>query len=188
MLSRSFVEIPAKASLIEGSIAVFLQGDLSIPTDPKGLALFAHGSGSRRQRPRNKYVAKALNEDALATLLVDLPTKEEERADIRAQKVRCKIRGLVFKFNIKLLAKCLSSISSWLLQNASCKDLKLRYFGASTGTTAALIAATEEPTGHLSIFYNPKMSFGTHWIRSVRCTAPYLTDGRQEYVIIAINQ
>jgi putative phosphoribosyl transferase len=147
MLSQSFVEIPVKGSLIEGAVASSLQGDLCIPTDPKGIVLFSHGSGSGRQSPRNKCVAKALNEDGLATLLVDLLTQEEEQADIRAQKVQCKIPGLVLnKFNIKLLANRLSSITSWISQNATCRDLILGYFGASTGTAAALIAAAAGST------------------------------------------
>ena len=142
MSFQSFIEIPVNGPQIEEGISAYLQADLCIPKDPKGLVLFSHGSGSGRQSPRNKYVAKTLNEDGLATLLVDLLTLEEEQADIRAQKMQCKIHGMVLnKFNIKLLANRLSSITSWLSQNALCKHLILGYFGASTGTAAALIAA-----------------------------------------------
>jgi putative phosphoribosyl transferase len=116
--------MPIKTSLpIEKSRDEILQADLCIPTDPKGLVIFSHGSGSGRHSPRNKYVAEALSEDGLATLLVDLLTQEEEQADIRAQKIQCKIPGLM------------------LWQNSDTRSLILGYFGASTGTAAALIAA-----------------------------------------------
>jgi putative phosphoribosyl transferase len=121
-----------------------LQGDLVVPKDPKGIVLFSHGSGSGRHSPRNKYVAETLNNDGLATLLVDLLTQEEEQTDIRAQKIQCKIPGLVLnKFNIKLLADRLLSITGWISQNSDARNLILGYFGASTGAAAALVAAAK---------------------------------------------
>ena len=65
MSSQSFIEIPVNGPQIEEGISAYLQADLCIPKDPKGLVLFSHGSGSGRQSPRNKYVAKTLNEDGL---------------------------------------------------------------------------------------------------------------------------
>jgi dienelactone hydrolase len=83
-----------------------------------------------------------LNKDGLATLLVDLLTVEEEQADTRAQKMQCKIPGLLLnKFNVKLLADRVISITEWISSNEDIKNLVLGYFGASTGTAAALIAA-----------------------------------------------
>jgi putative phosphoribosyl transferase len=124
------------------SKSIILQGDLTIPKDAKGIVLFAHGSGSSRHSPRNNYVAESLNNDGLATLLADLLTQEEEEADVRIQKVRCKIPGLVLnKFNIKLLASRLFAITDWVLQNSNTQFLTLGYFGASTGAAAALVAA-----------------------------------------------
>ena len=119
-----------------------LQGDLVIPKEPNGIILFCHGSGSGRHSTRNRFVAEALNKDGLATLLVDLLTFEEEQADIRAQKIQCKIPGLLLnKFNVKLLARRVIAITEWISSNDDTKNLILGYFGASTGTAAALIAA-----------------------------------------------
>ncbi|HJT49576.1 MAG TPA: hypothetical protein VJ729_15435 [Nitrososphaeraceae archaeon] len=119
-----------------------LQADLVIPKEPNGIILFCHGSGSGRNSTRNRYVAEALNKDGLATLLVDLLTVEEEQADTRAQKMQCKIPGLLLnKFNVKLLADRVISITEWISSNEDIKNLVLGYFGASTGTAAALIAA-----------------------------------------------
>ena len=119
-----------------------MQAELVIPKEPSGIILFCHGSGSGRNSPRNRSVAEALNKDGLATLLADLLTVEEEQADARAQKMQCKIPGLLLnKFNVKLLADRVISITEWISSNEDTKNLVLGYFGASTGTAAALIAA-----------------------------------------------
>src|ERR671936_2046447 len=81
-----------------------LYGDLVIPENAKGIVIFAHGSGSGRHSPRNKYVAEVLNRTALATLLIDLLTTEEELIDIRTAEHR---------FNIDLLAGRLISATDW---------------------------------------------------------------------------
>ncbi len=126
-----------------------LEADLTIPSNnngnySKGIVLFAHGSGSSRHSPRNKYVAEVLQKDGLATLLVDLLTIKEEEADTKAQGVSYKISGLVLnKFNINLLARRLVSITDWILENPGTKDFSVGYFGASTGTAAAIIAAAQ---------------------------------------------
>jgi len=125
-----------------------LEADLTIPSNnngnySKGIVLFAHGSGSSRHSPRNKYVAEVLQKDGLATLLVDLLTIKEE-ADTKAQGVSNKIPGLVLnKFNINLLARRLVSITDWILENPGTKDFSVGYFGASTGTAAAIVAAAQ---------------------------------------------
>ncbi len=138
--NKSLVSIPVSESSTSGLI--ILKGDLAIPKDAKGIVLFAHGSGSSRHSPRNNYVAESLNNDGLATLLADLLTPEEEQADVRIQKIQCKIPGLVLnKFSIKLLASRLIAITDWVLQNPDTKHLTLGYFGASTGAAAALVAA-----------------------------------------------
>jgi len=138
--SNSSISIQVSKSLTSKSI--ILQGNLTIPKDAKGIVLFAHGSGSSRHSPRNYYVAEALNNDGLATLLTDLLTPEEEEADVIIQKIKCKIPGLVLnKFNIKLLANRLIAITDWVLQNSDTQNLTLGYFGASTGAAAALVAA-----------------------------------------------
>jgi dienelactone hydrolase len=96
--------------------------------------VFAHGSGSSRHSPRNKQVAGVLNAAAIATLLVDLLTAEEEQVDLRTRELR---------FDIGLLAARLSTVSGWLVDRSETASLPLGYFGASTGAAAALIAAAE---------------------------------------------
>ena len=115
-----------------------IEGNLNIPKtidkDVKGIVIFAHGSGSSRHSPRNKYVAKVLNDAGIATLLIDLLTSEEEKIDDITREHR---------FNIKLLAKRLLAATDWISQNEKYKNLKIGYFGASTGAAAALVAAAE---------------------------------------------
>ena len=114
-----------------------IEGNLTLPTNAKGVVIFAHGSGSSRHSPRNKYVAQVLNDADIATLLIDLLTQNEDKIDNITREHR---------FNIKLLAKRLLSATDWILQSARYKNLKIGYFGASTGAAAALVAAAERPT------------------------------------------
>jgi dienelactone hydrolase len=113
-----------------------LDGNLTLPASPIGVVLFAHGSGSSRHSPRNRYVARVLNEAGLATLLVDLLTPEEEAVDSRTGHLR---------FNIMLLAKRLLGAAEWLKTLPQTRQLAIGYFGASTGAAAALVAAAERP-------------------------------------------
>ena len=113
-----------------------LEGNLTIPADACGMVLFAHGSGSSRHSPRNRYVAKELHRSGLATLLIDLLTADEESIDMRTGHLR---------FDIGLLADRLVAATDWLAAQAETKSLKLGYFGASTGAGAALVAAAERP-------------------------------------------
>ena len=109
-----------------------LSGILSVPPGAKGVVAFAHGSGSGRFSPRNQFVACALEEGGLATLLLDL--LEEEEAEDR-EKV----------FDIELLAGRLQSAANWLSREPETRALRLGYFGASTGAGAALVAAARDP-------------------------------------------
>ena len=115
---------------------VILDADLYYPLKTKVLVVFAHGSGSSRQSPRNRYVAGVLREMGLGTLLFDLLTPEEEKEDEQTGALR---------FNIKLLAQRLIQASDWLIHNDETSNYKIGYFGASTGAAAALIAAAELP-------------------------------------------
>jgi putative phosphoribosyl transferase len=116
---------------------VELEGDLSVPEEAGGVVLFAHGSGSGRHSPRNRYVARALGEAGLATLLIELLTPHEEEADRESGHLR---------FNVGLLARRLAGATGWLRQNPDTRDLPVGYFGASTGAgAAALVAAAERP-------------------------------------------
>jgi dienelactone hydrolase len=113
-----------------------LSGNLIIPENPVAFVLFAHGSGSSRHSPRNQFVARMLNESGLATLLFDLLTQEEEAIDMRTGEHR---------FNIGLLAERLLHATMWVKQQEQTRDLRVGYFGSSTGGGAALVAAAEMP-------------------------------------------
>jgi dienelactone hydrolase len=115
---------------------VLLEGNLSLPKGARGIVLFAHGSGSSRFSPRNRYVARLLNQGKLATLLVDLLSPEEEAVDQRTAQLR---------FNIGLLAERLVAVTDWFVEQPNTRPLPIGYFGASTGAAAALVAAAERP-------------------------------------------
>jgi putative phosphoribosyl transferase len=127
-LEEQLVRVPA------GSVT--LDGNLTIPEDARGIVLFAHGSGSSRHSPRNRYVARLLNEAKLATLLIDLLTVHEEVIDARTSQLR---------FDIDLLAERLVDTTDWLAQFPDTRHLRIGYFGASTGAAAALSAAAVRP-------------------------------------------
>src|SRR6202790_46529 len=116
--------------------AVTLEGNLTLPQDSQAVVLFAHGSGSSRHSPRNRYVARMLNEAKLATLLIDLLTPHEEVINERTAQLR---------FDNDLLAERLVDTTDWLSQYPDTKHLRIGYFGASTGATAALVAAAGRP-------------------------------------------
>src|SRR5438477_3418473 len=120
---------------IEAKRAV-LSGDLTIPENATALVLFAHGSGSSRHSPRNQFVARTLNDAGLATLLFDLLTPNEEAIDMHTREHR---------FNINLLAERLVHATKWAKQQQQTRDLRVSYFGSSTGGGAALVAAAEIP-------------------------------------------
>ena len=130
------------AQMVEGRLVqvpagtVTLDGNLTLPEYAQAIVLFAHGSGSSRHSPRNRYVARVLNEAKLATLLIDLLTLHEEVIDTRAAHLR---------FDIDLLAERLVDATDWLTQFPDTKHLPIGYFGASTGAAAALAAAAVRP-------------------------------------------
>lgn len=115
---------------------ITLEGDLSVPHYAKGIVIFAHGSGSSRYSPRNRYVARTLQDSGLATLLFDLLTIQEEDEERWTRHLR---------FNIPLLADRLVSTTDWIKNNAETRNLNIGYFGASTGAAAALVAAANRP-------------------------------------------
>jgi putative phosphoribosyl transferase len=115
---------------------VRLEGNLNILPHARGVVLFAHGSGSSRHSPRNRFVARALQDAGLATLLLDLLTAEEEAKDVQTGRLR---------FDIGMLAERLVGATDWLTHNPATASLPIGYFGASTGGGAALVAAAERP-------------------------------------------
>lgn len=125
---ESLVRIPAGF--------VKLEGALGLSDRPRGIVLFAHGSGSSRHSPRNRYVAETLRRAGLGTLLMDLLTAEEEDVDLQTAQ---------FRFDIELLATRLTGASDWLRKNPETQSLRIGYFGASTGAGAALLAAADRP-------------------------------------------
>jgi putative phosphoribosyl transferase len=134
MAPLSHPVMPHRVTLPAG--AVRLGGDLSLPEGPAGVVLFAHGSGSSRFSPRNRFVAGELNRAGLGTLLIDLLTPDEERAD----RVTANLR-----FDIRLLADRLAGAIDWLAADPHTAGLPVGLFGASTGGGAALVAAAERP-------------------------------------------
>jgi pimeloyl-ACP methyl ester carboxylesterase len=113
---------------------VMLAGALSVPAHARSIVLFAHGSGSSRNSPRNTFVANLLQEAGLGTLLFDLLTSAEEQIDLYTREHR---------FDIPLLAERIVYATNWLETQSDLRDLPVGYFGASTGSAAALVAAAK---------------------------------------------
>jgi dienelactone hydrolase len=132
MTNATIHEVPVR--IRAGRIT--LEGNLSVPDAARGVVLFAHGSGSGRHSPRNRFVAEQLASAGLATLLFDLLTEAEERTELHTRHLR---------FDIGLLAGRLVGVTDWLANDPRTAALPVGYFGASTGGGAALVAAAERP-------------------------------------------
>lgn len=115
---------------------VVLDADVVVPRPAHGVVLFAHGSGSGRHSPRNRFVARELQRAGLATVLADLLTLEEERADAHTGRLR---------FDIGLLAGRVAALADWAPKDEATRGLAVGLFGASTGAAAALVAAAARP-------------------------------------------
>ena len=115
-----------------------LSGTLDVPEHCAGLVIFAHGSGSSRHSPRNRYVAEILQKAGMGTLLFDLLTESEENVD----RVTAEHR-----FNIPFLAARLIQATEWVQRQAMTTDTAIGYFGASTGAAAALVGAATLSSG-----------------------------------------
>ena len=115
--------------------SVELAGDVAVPPGADAIVLFAHGSGSSRRSSRNRAVAATLQDAGLATLLFDLLSDDEETIDARTTELR---------FDISLLADRLLSATRWVGGQDGLEDMRIGYFGASTGAAAALVAAAED--------------------------------------------
>lgn len=165
------VRIPAGPAMLEG--------DYGPPRATDGVVLFAHGSGSGRHSPRNQFVARALRAAGLGTLLLDLLTGEEEQLDSRTGHLR---------FDIGLLAERLGHATDWLRREPETGQLRIGYFGASTGAAAALVAAAERPDAVAAVVSRggrPDLA-GPHL---VTVTAPtLLIVGGYDEQVIALNE
>ncbi|BAY15122.1 dienelactone hydrolase [Anabaenopsis circularis NIES-21] len=157
-----------------------LKGELVVPTGAEGLVLFAHGSASSRYSTRNHYLAHVLRQEAkLATLLIDILTKEEEAIDQRTKH---------FRSDISFLSDRLVAVTDWLLANPLTRHLKLGYFGADTGASAALLAAATRPMAVKAIV---SRSGQTDLVsEAIACvhTPTLLIVGGNDLPIIAMNE
>jgi putative phosphoribosyl transferase len=154
---------------------VEVEGNLFLPSDTGGVVVFAHGSGSSRFSPRNQYVAKEFNLAGMGTLLFDLLTPgEEEEDELTAE----------YRFNIPLLAARLVGTTQWLRNDPSTRNLKLGYFGASTGAAAALIAAAKLPDEVSAVVSRGgRPDLAGEYLADVRAPTLMLVGGYDEEVI-----
>lgn len=143
LLDRAKARLGRASALVERDVTIglgrdagALDGHLTLPPRPRGVVLFAHGSGSSRHSPRNQLVARELQRHRLGTLLLDLLTEEEERDDLQRGHLR---------FDIELLASRLSTAIRWLRAQPALAHAPIGLFGASTGAAAALVAAGRTP-------------------------------------------
>jgi len=156
-----------------------LAGSLALPPDPKGLVLFAHGSGSSRHSPRNIYVAEILQSRGIATVLFDLLTRDEESLDELTGELR---------FDIPFLARRLAGATRCAMNTPALKDLKIGYFGASTGAGAALVATADLPVTITAIVSRGgRPDLAAKALASVEA-ATLLIVGGEDKPVIAMNQ
>jgi dienelactone hydrolase len=158
---------------------VVLDADLGMPETPRGAVLFAHGSGSGRRSPRNRFVADELNRADLVTVLADLLRAEEEQVDLRTAALR---------FDIDLLAARLIGLTDWVTRSGSTAGLGIGLFGASTGAAAALIAAAGRPAPVQAVVSRggrPDLA-GAH-LRDVR-QPTLLIVGERDPLVIDLNR
>ena len=158
---------------------VVLEADITIPQPARGMVLFAHGSGSSRFSPRNRYVAQQLQQAELATVLADLLTPAEEQTDARTGEIR---------FDIGLLAARLGQLTDWLAGQERTAELSLGYFGASTGAAAALAAAAQRPGQvHAVVSRGGRPDLAGQFLAGMH-QATLLIVGERDPVVLEINQ
>ena len=162
------------AHIIMPSDSVHLEGELIIPKDAVGVVLFAHGSGSSRLSPRNQYVAKALRDARIGTLLFDLLT-EDEAAD----------RDNVF--DIDFLAHRLLDATRWLRDSHEDLGRPLGYFGASTGAAAALVAAAQDPAISAVVSRGGRPDLAMRHLAAVKAPTLLIVGGN-DYGVIELNE
>jgi putative phosphoribosyl transferase len=158
---------------------VTLEGHLAVPEDPHGIVIFAHGSGSSRHSPRNRFVARRLNESHLATLLFDLLTEEEHALDQATGHLR---------FDIRLLGRRLVGAVDSVARRPETAGMNIGLFGASTGAAAALVAAAER-TNEISAVVSRGGRPDLAWESLRQVMAPtLLIVGEIDPVVIDLNQ
>lgn len=158
---------------------IILSGNLLIPENAVALVLFAHGSGSSRHSPRNQFVARTLNRAGLGTLLFDLLTPKEEALDISTREHR---------FNISLLSTRLVHVTKWAREQVQTRDLRVGYFGSSTGGAAALVAAAELPQEvHAVVSRGGRPDLAGDALPSVQAPTLLIVGGYDD-VVIGLNE
>jgi predicted alpha/beta-hydrolase family hydrolase len=152
-----------------------LGGELNMPPGATGIVLFAHGSGSSRRSPRNKFVAETLNEAKVGTLLFDLLTLKEEHEERYTRHLR---------FDIRLLARRLVDATNWINTQGSTETLPVGYFGASTGAAAALVAAAElGDQVAVVVSRGGRPDLAGVWLPEVKASTLLIVGGRDEEVL-----
>jgi pimeloyl-ACP methyl ester carboxylesterase len=158
---------------------VVLTADVDVPESPQGVVLFAHGSGSSRRSPRNRYVAGELQRAGLATVLADLLTASEEQLDARTGELR---------FDIGLLATRLTGLTDWVAGHEATRGLPVGLFGASTGAAAALVAAAQRPTTVAAVVSRGgRPDLAGDFLRAVR-QPTLLIVGERDEIVIDLNR
>ncbi len=158
---------------------VVLEGALEIPQDAPGLVIFAHGSGSSRHSPRNRFVARVIREAGLGTLLFDLLTRDEEREDAVTGALR---------FDIALLAQRLMLAASWVRQQPELSSMRIGFFGASTGGGAALVAAASPGNAvHAVVSRGGRPDLAGAALPRVQCPVLLIVGGEDD-VVIRLNR
>lgn len=155
-----------------------LGGTIGEPPGAHGLIIFAHGSGSSRHSPRNRFVANSLNERGFATLLMDLLTEDEEEIDRRTASLR---------FDIPLLARRVALATGWCKKQPQFAHLPIAYFGASTGAAAALLAAASRDDVSAIVSRGGRPDLAGPALADVRA-ATLLIVGELDLVVIDLNR
>ncbi len=156
---------------------VALEGTLYIPKNAQGLVLFAHGSGSTRHSPRNRFVAQYLNNGCYATLLFDLLTKSEEEQDLISANLR---------FHIELLSERLFGVVGWVLLQPHLKSYPIGFFGASTGAAASLVASVGRPEIKAIVSRGGRADMAGSLLRQVTAPTLFIVGGN-DHPIIDLN-
>jgi len=171
----SAMERPVRLELAD----VVLNADLSLPADPRGLIVFAHGSGSSRHSSRNRAVAEVLHQAHFGTLLLDLLTEDEERTDVVTAE---------FRFDIPLLGERVVAAIDWSVAHEATQPLRLGLFGASTGAAAALIAAAKRPNAVRAVVSRGgRPDLAGDSLRAVVAPTLLVVGGRDD-VVIQLNR
>lgn len=179
-MSRTLAEPEVERQVRIPSGRVVLEGTLALPAQAPGVVLFAHGSGSGRHSPRNRFVANRLREAGLGTLLIDLLTEREEAIDSRTGHLR---------FDIGLLAERLVGAIEWLGQESHTAGLPIGLFGASTGAGAALVAASRQPAEVFAVVSRGgRPDLAGPALKGVRAPTLLIVGGEDEVVIMLNEQ